>query len=69
MDKLIDLVYWIFGLSIVVLIVMNAGGFAQAVSSISSFVTGESAILSGSGYGGKTSGTTAVTSAHVRRGG
>lgn len=52
MKDVMDILYFIFGASLVVLIVMNAAGFAQAVTSIGNFVTGESTILTGANYGG-----------------
>lgn len=36
--------------SLVVLVVMNPSGFSQDVTSVGGFVTGESTILTGSGY-------------------
>lgn len=47
---LMDIFMWIIIASLVVLVVMNPSGFAQDVSAVGGFVTGESTILTGSGY-------------------
>ena len=50
MKVILDVAMWIIIASLIVLVIMNPAGFSQDVSSISTFVTGESKILTGSGY-------------------
>lgn len=47
---IMDIVLWVLVGSIFVLVIMNPGGFSQDVTSVGGFVTGESKILTGSGY-------------------
>jgi hypothetical protein len=47
---ILDIIMYIIVASLVVLIVMNASNFATAVTSIGGLITGESTILTGSGY-------------------
>lgn len=46
----LDIIMYLIVASLVVLIIMNASNFATAVSAIGGLVTGESKILTGSGY-------------------
>lgn len=46
-----DIFMWIIIASLVVLVVMNPKGFSTDVSSVGGFVTTESTVLTGSGYG------------------
>jgi hypothetical protein len=45
-----EVILWIIVASLVVLVVMNSFGFVQAVTAVGGVVTGESTILTGSGY-------------------
>jgi hypothetical protein len=46
----LDIIMWLIIGSLVVLIIMNPGGFSQDVGSVGTFTQGESTILTGSGY-------------------
>lgn len=50
MRGFMDIIMWLIIASVIVLVIMNPSGFAQDTASISGFVTGESKILTGSGY-------------------
>jgi len=50
---IMDIAMWLILASLVVLIVMNPKGFTSDVTAIGTFVTGESKVLTGSGYTGK----------------
>ena len=45
-----DIIMWIIIGSALVLVIMNPSGFSQDVTAVGGFVTGESTILTGSGY-------------------
>lgn len=47
---ILDIIMYLIVASLVVLIVMNASGFATAVTAVGGLVQGESKVLSGSGY-------------------
>lgn len=47
-----EIVSWTIIAAIIVLIVMNASKFATAISSLTSFWGSETAMFTGSGYGG-----------------
>lgn len=46
----LDIILWLIIASAFVAAVMNPDGFAKGVTAIGGFVTGESAILTGTGY-------------------
>jgi hypothetical protein len=46
----IEIIMWLIVASLVVLVVMNPKGFSAAVTSVGGLITGESSILTGSGY-------------------
>jgi hypothetical protein len=46
----LDVILWLIIASAFVAAIMNPTGFTSAVTAISGFVTGESAILTGTGY-------------------
>ena len=46
----LDIILWLIIASAFVAALMNPSGFSQGVGAISTFVTGESAILTGTGY-------------------
>ena len=48
----LDIMLWIIIASVIVLVIMNPKGFSSDVSSVGGFITGESTILTGSGYKG-----------------
>lgn len=49
-NPLLEIAMWIILGSALVLVIMNPSGFSQDVSAVGGFVTGESTILTGSGY-------------------
>lgn len=50
MKGILDIAMWLILGSIAVLVIMNAQGFATDVSAVGGFVTGESRVLTGTGY-------------------
>lgn len=50
MKGALDVIMWLIVASLIVLVIMNPGGFSKAVSSVGGVVTQESTILTGSGY-------------------
>ncbi len=51
MGKMImEIISWTIIAAILVLIIMNAGKFATAIGSISTFALGETSLITGSGY-------------------
>jgi len=50
MKGILDVIMWLIVASLIVLVIMNPAGFASDVSAIGGFTTGESTILTGSGY-------------------
>lgn len=50
MKGALDVIMWLIVASLIVLVIMNPGGFAKAVGSVGGVITQESTILTGSGY-------------------
>ena len=50
MKGILDIVMWLIVASLIVLVIMNPKGFSSDVTSVGGVVTGESTILTGSGY-------------------